>query len=417
MKNKKSFSHSIIYAELIAGYLAGTLSRAEQDKLNKWLDEDIRNIELFRKLTNMDNIRKDIHISEYFDEDKALENVQKNIAIHQLLSKETDSNKQTLVQWWSTIFRNLNLTTASISFAILLVVSSFIWIYIKREININTETIAVNNQDIQAAKVGATLTLPSGKKIHLGETVEGKILHENGISISKTLEGQLLYEIHENVDHSSTYDTSLNILTTARGETYSVKLPDGSIIDLNSASSIEYPMNFLHSKERRVKLSGEAYFQVAHNKNKPFIVTYNKQSAEVLGTEFNINAYDNENIMVTTLVNGSLRVTNPYNESVILSPGNAAIHNNRSLKTLQVDVLEHTAWRKGQFHFNKSPFDVVARQFSRWYNIDVVYANGKIPDTKFSGEMNRNVSLKTVLSYFTELGINYKLENRKLIIY
>lgn len=416
MKNDKNFKQSLFYAELISGYLAGTLSNDDHEKLKNWLEEDPQNKVLFQRLTNIENIKDDISLANSFDENKAYVSIQKNISLHTIDSRNHRTNTPNYSKWWDTLFKNLNLTTVGISLAALFICFSFVWMYLKKDFNSIKKVNIAQNYDVEAAKEGATLILPNGKKIRLGDVSKGKLLQENGITISKTVDGKLLYEIRQHNDSMVKNDTSLNVLSTARGETYSVKLPDGSIVKLNSESSITYAMNFLHTQKRKITLSGEAYFEVAHHSDKPFIIHYKNQMAEVLGTAFNINAYDNENVVITTLVNGSLRVSTPLGPPKILSPGNAAFYDGKTIKTTAVDLAEYTAWRHGKFYFNKSPFDEVARQFSRWYDIDIQYVNGKVPNTKFSGEMNRNVSLKTVLSYFKELGIKFKLENRKLIV-
>lgn len=404
----------MLYSDLISGYLAGTLSEKEKVVLSKWLEQDPHNRELFDRLTNIQNIKEDISVAQQFNEEKAYASVRRSISYHQQFSDRKDSVHDN-GNWWDNIFRNINMTTLSVGIAALLILISFTWLYLDEESPEKDQDLVALMQDVGAAKTGATLTLPDGRKIILDDVSDGKLLQEQGISISKTVDGQLIYEIQqqENVLEN---DTSINILSTARGETYTVKLPDGSIVNLNSATTLEYPMNFLHTSKRRIKLSGEAYFQVANRKDKPFVVEYKNHKAEVLGTAFNINAYDNENEVVTVLVNGSLRVSDKYDQSVLLRPSMAAFLYGKTLKSLAVDISQYTAWREGKFHFNNTSFDAVARQFSRWYDIDVEYVNGKVPTTKFSGEMSRNVTLKTVLSYFKELGIKFKLENRKLIV-
>lgn len=415
MKNKKSIRQSILIADIIAEYLTGTLSENRQIVLNEWLQEHPRNLELFKQLTNNESLRDDICCFNEFDEDIALIKVKKSIASHLSSNKEIKS-VQHKGYWWNPIFNNLNIKVISLGAAALLILTPFIWISSHKDNTSLKESTDVSISQIVAAKIGATLKLPNGKIIRLDNATQGQIVKDLGVLITKTGDGQLVYEISSGNTNNTVNDSSLNILTTERGETYSVKLPDGTIVKLNSASRLEYPMNFLHASKRKVKLIGEAYFQVAHNSAKPFIIVYKNQTAEVLGTEFNINAYDNEEKTIVTLVHGLLRVDADNNQSSLLTPGNAAIFYDNTLKTIHADMSENTAWKDGIFYFNKTPFDAIARQISRWYDIDISYVNNKVPNIKFSGEMRRDVSLSTILAYFEELGIKFKLDKRKLII-
>ncbi len=152
----------------------------------------------------------------------------------------------------------------------------------------------------------ALLTLSGGKTISLDDIPEGKLAMENGVSIQKDADGQLLYSV--TAPAAKTIETVYNTITTPKGGQYQVSLPDGSMVWLNAASSLSFPVNFT-GKQRKVSITGEAYFEIKKNRNKPFIVQAGRQEVEVLGTEFNVNSYQPESIS-TSLVAGAVKVIN-----------------------------------------------------------------------------------------------------------
>ena len=218
-------------------------------------------------------------------------------------------------------------------------------------------------------------------------------------------------------------------MTTPAGGQYQVTLPDGTKVWLNAASSITYPTAFV-DKERPVKISGEVYFEVAKDKEKPFIVDVDgKSSVRVLGTSFNINSYGDESTIKTTLLEGSVKVmrtatTAVSTDSVILKPGQQALvalpavaaSSDRQLKvTSDVNIEQTLAWKNGLFNFNGSDLHAVMRQLERWYGIKVEY-EGSIPDTKFSGEIYRNVNLSDVLEALQRMGVKFRLHGKTLLV-
>jgi ferric-dicitrate binding protein FerR (iron transport regulator) len=211
-------------------------------------------------------------------------------------------------------------------------------------------------------------------------------------------------------------------------------LPDGSKVWLNAASSLRYPTVFV-GNERRVEVSGEVYFEVTHDKTKPFIVSVPPSfggagggqtggakgaEIEVLGTQFNVNAYSNETAVRTTLVEGSLKVVNlPANghtASAVLTPGKQAVITTDSrLKVADADVDKAIAWKRGIFNFEDASLEEVMRQIERWYDIQVVYEKN-VPDIKFGGKMSNDVSLQGLLKSLQESDVHFRLEGRKLIV-
>ncbi len=251
----------------------------------------------------------------------------------------------------------------------------------------------------------ATLTLADGRKISLTDAENGQLAEQSGIKISKTADGQLVYSI-SNTENSSP-SLSYNTIETPPGGQYQIALPDGSKVWLNSASSLRYPVRF-SGNERRVEISGEAYFEVAHNSRMPFRVINSSQIVEVLGTHFNIMAYPDESSTNTTLLEGSVRIIKE-NKSKIISPGQQTRVKNGDIDVATVDVTQVTAWKEGYFMFKNEDIQSIMRQISRWYNLEVKY-EGHIPEKVFGGKISRSRNVSEVLEVLESTGsIRFKI--------
>jgi len=260
----------------------------------------------------------------------------------------------------------------------------------------------------------ATLTLADGTKVSLTDATNGKLAEQAGVSIRKTADGQLLYELKE-VSSLVQQDKSpilYNTISTPAGGQYQLILPDRTHVWLNAASSLRYPSSFAALKERRVELKGEAYFEVtklnAGAVHIPFIVASRKQEVEVLGTHFNINSYEDEKFAATTLLEGSIRVSRPAVFERVIAPGEQALAG-QDLQVIHVDPSTAVAWKNGLFKFENADIHTIMKQFSRWYNVDVVY-EGKIPNNKFTGEVYRNMDASKALKILSYAKINFRIE-------
>jgi ferric-dicitrate binding protein FerR (iron transport regulator) len=207
-----------------------------------------------------------------------------------------------------------------------------------------------------------------------------------------------------------------NTISTPKGGQYQVTLSDGSKVWLNAASSLRFPATF-SGKERKVELTGEGYFEVAHNKKMPFHVTVNDLDVEVLGTHFNINAYADESAIKTTLLEGSVKVVKG-NETKIIEPGEQASvttsEDEINVKQ-QVDLEQVVAWKNGIFQFERADIESVMRQISRWYDIDVDY-HGRVSE-HFGGTISRDVNISDVLKMLEMTGgVNFKIDGKKVIV-
>lgn len=260
---------------------------------------------------------------------------------------------------------------------------------------------------------GATLTLANGEKIRITGAKAGDIANQQGVKISKTADGQILYEIAD----TKLGNTEFNTLSTARGEQAQVKLPDGTLVFLNAASSLAYPTTFKGLSTRETSLKGEAYFQVAKDKKHPFIVKTKNQQVEVLGTRFNVNAYDDDhkNITKTTLEEGSVKVSAGEKELTIIPGEQASIQNNK-IAVIKADLEEVLAWKNGYFRFNGEKITSIMTKLSRWYNIDVVYL-GPPTDETFTGTVSSDKNLSQALKILQNTnGVKFKVEGRRVTV-
>jgi ferric-dicitrate binding protein FerR (iron transport regulator) len=256
----------------------------------------------------------------------------------------------------------------------------------------------------------ASLTLAGGRIILLDSIANGQLAVQGSTTITKNDDGQISYNA------AGAAIALENTLTTPRGGQFQLTLPEGTKVWINAASSITYPTAFT-GKERKVTIKGEAYFEVAQNKNQPFIVqVQDGPQVEVLGTNFNINAYTDEPSIRTTLVSGSVKVR--YKDrSLLLKPSQQALLTRQQQLALDTvpDIDEVLAWRNGFFAFNKAPLEIVLRQLSRWYNVDIVYSDG-VPAIRFEGEMKRDLNLSEVLNILRKMEVHCKMDGRRLIV-
>ncbi len=266
--------------------------------------------------------------------------------------------------------------------------------------------------DIAPGSNKAVLTLADGSEMLL-DSAGNRTIQQGGTAIKQT-GGNLQYNATGG-EAAGSYNT----LTTPRGGQFRITLPDGTKVWLNAASSLHYPTAFTEN-ERKVSITGEAYFEVAKNEEKPFRVAINATNTiEVLGTSFNVNAYTDEDYISTTLLTGLVRVRNGTGQAV-LKPGQQA-HATAAQPFVQVlehaDISKAIAWKNGLFNFQDVDLKEVMQQLSRWYDIEVVYERG-IPELQFIGEIDRSMPLSEVLKGLQMSGVNFRLEQgRRLLVY
>lgn len=276
----------------------------------------------------------------------------------------------------------------------------------------NTESAA---DEIIPGGNKALLTLSDGSAIILDSASNGTLGKQGNIKILKLNNGLLSYTGQEKNGSANT--AIFNTISTPRGGQYQVTLSDGTKVWLNAASSIRFPVSFTGA-ERRVSVKGEAYFEVAHDQSRPFKVELNTSEIEVLGTHFNVNAYDDEASVKTTLLEGKVKLTAKDNASpFILLPGQQSAIDNDGNITLQkdADTEEAVAWIHGNFQFKSAELHTILRQISRWYDVDIEYKGNLNP--YFTGQLPRSESVYTVFKHLSMTGtVHFTIEGRKVIV-
>lgn len=345
----------ITRAELLANKLMNrTITPEEEIELNNWYSQ---------------NLDKEIEIPGGFvySEEEHRSRILLSIRNH------THSKKQ--IRLWPRI-----VAAAAIAAAVF---GAGVWYFgNKPELNNSGQFVS----DIGPGKNGATLTLANGQKILINDALTGNIASESGVKISKTADGQIIYEVLEGGSNALAYNT----LTTTRGEQTSVRLPDGTLVFLNAESSLRYPNSFAKMEKRSVSLTGEGFFEVAKDKAHPFIVDAEGQVVEVLGTHFNINAYKNSNSVKTTLLEGSVRVSELSGKlSKTLKPGQQAKLADNCIDVNEVVVEDAVAWKNGDFSYDGETLENIMKDVARWYNVEVVFQDEEIKRKEFFISVSR----------------------------
>ena len=409
---------------LIEKYLAESISPEEKRILAELL-EDESNAELFRTFIS-DELRNRTYELE---PDEKIGQPIRDFVQQKMKDPEY---RPSAVETEEAPVRHLSprrhLYWSAASVLVLVAVGFWFWTVSKKQ----TVTPAIiASADIPAGREGAILMLDDGTQLLLDTMKNGLIAEQNGTDIMIE-DGSMAYHPGE-ADKGT---IAFNTMFTPRGRQYQFTLPDGTKVWLNAASSIRYPTSFT-GKKRTVQITGEVFFEVTRNVNKPFIVSIGKDaSVEVLGTSFNIKSYDNEGDIQTTVVTGLVKVENTspglppsVNKETLLEPGQQAvvipvgergqssIDKNFRAITVQhdVDIDKIIAWKKGHFNFEGSSLVQVMKELERWYDIEVVY-DGVPPAINFYGKMGRDLTLKDLLDALEKSKVKFVLEGRKLIV-
>ncbi|HTI91124.1 MAG TPA: FecR domain-containing protein [Puia sp.] len=385
MPEKSSFD-AARYQELADKWVQGNLSPAERKELENWYN------------TGQD---QPVHLPPGF---AASEGVLEQQMLQAIREKAGLSVPVIPVEKrWKTIR-----WAAAAVFLLLSVSAAYYFIAQRNHTPENQETAAVSNKmDIQPGHNGAVLHLSNGQTIILDSAQDGTLARQGTIKVIKE-NGGLKYE-------GKADELIYNDITTARGRQWQLTLPDGTKVYLNASSSIHYPLQFT-GPVREVEITGEAYFEVAHNPRQPFMVKVGNQLIEDLGTAFNVNAYTEEPVSKTTLVQGLVRVTKG-DASLTVLPGQQIQTSATSGLFLekQANVGQALAWKNGFFDFNGLDTRAIMRQVARWYGIEVRY-EGQPSDALFEGRMQRNLRMSQALTGLDRCGIRCRLEGNILIV-
>lgn len=278
---------------------------------------------------------------------------------------------------------------------------------------VHKKTLPMLAHDVAPGGKKAILTLANGNKIVLTNATNGILTNQQNVSINKTANGNVIY-ISAVAPKAATV-VMYNTLTTPRGGQYELTLADGTKVTLDAASSITYPVAFV-GNERKVTITGQVYFEVVHNAAKPFRVQVGDQTIEDIGTHFNINAYSDEPVVTTTLLEGAVKLSKG-NAYTLLKPGQqgSIVPKDDQYKVAAADLTSAMAWKNGMFNFDHTDLQPLMRQISRWYDVDVVY-NGPATGFEFVGGIKRNTNLSNVLKILQQSGISFTIEGKKLIV-
>lgn len=292
------------------------------------------------------------------------------------------------------------------SLVLAIVISGYFFFY-----SDHTAIPMAQKNDLPPGKDGATLTLADGRKIPIGDARAGNIAEESGVRIFKDSDGQLVYEVTKQAGNGQ----SFNILSTASGQQTRLRLPDGSLIFLNAGSSLRYPTHFNGNAKREVSLSGEGYFHVARDRSHPFIVTSQGQQVEVLGTEFNILAYDERKIK-TTLLEGSVAITTGEKKTV-LRPGQQALVHDGIISVREVEAEYEIAWKEGFFLFDGESLEDIMDRIGKWYDVKVVFADPALKGEKFTGTVSRFEHISKALAILEKTKVaSFHLSDRTVTV-
>ena len=386
---------------LLDRYLKNQSSTKEKEKLDEFFEENSNSIEASKSIENVSKL-----------EDKIFNYIQ--FGIKEQVKKESTFNRMPYLQ-------------VAASILVIFLFSTTIYFYRSSLTSKSQLPIAQGVEKIedkQPAKNIAILTLGNNSQIVLDEASNGEIAQESGVSILKTDKGELVYKIRNSNKLSNNDLNKYNTISTPMGGKFKVILPDGSLVVLNAASTLKYPVHF-DEKLRKVSFTGEAYFEIAKLEDKrkkrvPFYVYSNDQIVEVLGTHFNINSYDNEEYSKTTLLEGSVKIINEKSAAPakILKPGQQAVIKRGDIQTkiMIADEAQALAWKDGYFLFKNTNIKDVVNELERWYNIDIQYED-EMEFENITGYISRNVKISSVLKMLQLSGIvNYEISGSEIII-
>lgn len=373
--------------ELLKKYNKGVASEQEKAFLEAYYnlfdvrDEGVDNLLVNEKQVLKENIREYIH--------------------QNITEKEVTPIKR--ISYWKWAAAAVLLIAFTLTFLFINSTNKEQFSGLKAKNNVDSLIVPGSNQ--------AVLTLANGTNIKLNSKDNGTLSNEEGVIITKNEDGLLTYKVTDKAL------ASINTITTPKGGQYQLILSDGTKVWLNADTRITFPTKF-DGAERSVNVIGEAYFEVAKNKFKPFKVHTQNQTIEVLGTHFNVNSYSEDEIAKTTLLEGSVKVSLLRGEAgKVLKPGQAVqlSKSSNNLSVIVVDTETAVAWKNGYFRFENTDMRSLMSQVARWYNVDVEY-KGELTKDLFSGKLKRSDNIQEILRILELSNINAVIEGRTIII-
>ncbi|MBX3238637.1 MAG: FecR domain-containing protein [Chitinophagaceae bacterium] len=388
-------------AQLILKHFREEITSPEMDELERWLSEAPQNRHFFNGLRNEDDI---IHLIESEELDLK-NNVQEKI-LQEIQRRIQEEEELVDISHTTTPILKRRVWYAAAAVLVLLCAGSMWWATgTETEGQPVSPALIKSGSDVLPGSDRAILTLSDGKQVELNE--DGTQVITDGDLAIANADGELVY--------SAAGPVVFNTMTTPKGGQYRVVLADGSKVWLNAASSITFPSRF-DGNTREVNITGEVYFDIEEDKKKPFIVKTQGGMLEVLGTQFNVNAYEDEAYEATTLVEGSVRVTIGAKE-IKLKPGQQSrvLEQSEKIGVVEVNVDDVTGWRNNLFIFNNADIPTIMRQLGRWYDLDISY-RGVVPKKPYKGKIPRDFTLDEVLNALKLAGVNLEIYDKTLIV-
>lgn len=318
--------------------------------------------------------------------------------------------------------RRLRIYKIAAAAAVIIALGTIAWWWLQSNGRQTTDKPVAKITDIMPGKNGAVLTLANGRQLVLDSAGNGDLYTQTGLQIVKH-DSLIAYTAPASKKSDETGTISYNTLTTPKGRQFRLVLADGTKVWLNASSSVRYPAVF-NGEERVVNVTGEVYFEVAKDPRKPFKVNFSSKAGggrvEVLGTHFNINAYDDEDAVKTTLLEGKVKVTQPAKDNdmaAVLKPGEQAVLASHSRLTIDhsPNIDQVMAWKNGYFQFDRVDIKTVMRQISRWYDVEIVY-EGPVTNDRFGGSIPRDATLSQVLNALEQSLVHFTIQGKKVIV-
>lgn len=372
----------------VAAWIRGDISSDEQVHLERWLDANPQNRQWFDSFTAKENLKKSIMLYSSFNSDKKWKEME-------ILCER--KKKRLFLSYWK---------YAAVAVILLVVGVMLFW----RE-NEKLQPVVLVEQISRSERQQAILIMESGEEVVLNGVEDSCLQYSKGERLSVNNKGDLVSSVDSLQKNGSVEWHTLRI---PRGGEYKLVLEDGSRIWLNSASELRYPVHFTKDK-RQVWLEGEAYFEIAHNAECPFVVKTAKQDVTVLGTSFDVTAYKDENNVYTTLLNGSVRVDTKGKQQVLL-PGEQAVFDGEGINVKEVNAKLYCSWIEERFVFMSEDFGHVAKKLERWYNVKFVFESDDLRKKCFSGSIPKYSEMHKILKML-ELTTNICFEMNKGVVH
>lgn len=385
---------------LIDKYKKEPLTAEEQARLNSWIGRREENKLFFEQMMDPDVVME--KLKQYADiEKRVMIEKDKVLPVSEVHLTEDSGARVSKIKVYRWV------AAASI----LVVLGLGVYFFSNNPRQEVAETKVQTNEVGQPARHKATLILSNGQVLALDKSTDGILTKENGAEVISK-DGQLIYK---NASASFGKESLFNTLTTGFGETFSTVLEDGTTIWLNAGSSVRYPLAF--GEERTVELEyGEAYLEVRHDKT-PFILKLGRGKIQVLGTHFNVRSYPDEPAVVTSLLEGKIKLEHNGSQSLVLAPGQQSVFNtsNKRLTVAKGNVHGAASWVHGVLHFDNSNLSDVLRELSRWYSMEIEYRASS--NAVMRGDMERNIPLSELLAELAKMArVNFKIEGKKIIV-